>query len=148
MADSVTVRLKQLDRYRFEIDFSPGMPTLQSDEPPPLGESAGPAPSHLLAAAVGNCLSASLAFAFSKFKQDPAGLVTVATARMGRNAENRVRIVGVDVHIQLGANGGQLEHLDRILGQFEAFCTVSQSVQTGLPVQVRVTDASGTMLKG
>lgn len=147
MSDTVTVRLKQLERYRFEIDFSEGMPTLHSDEPAPLGAGSGPAPSHLLAAAIGNCLSSSLVFAFDKFKQNPAGLVTVATARMGRNAENRVRIVGVDVQIQLGANGDQLEHLDRILGQFEAFCTVTQSVQAGVPVHISVTDGSGAVLK-
>ena len=51
MSDTVTVHLKQLDRFRFEIDFAPGLPTLQSDEAPPLGTGAGPAPSHLLAAA-------------------------------------------------------------------------------------------------
>lgn len=147
MSDTVTVHLKQLDRFRFEIDFAPGLPTLQSDETPPLGTGAGPAPSHLLAAAIGNCLSASLTFAFDKFKQNPAGLTTVATARLGRNAENRLRVLGVDVQIQLGAEGTQLEHLDRILGQFEAFCTVTQSVQTGVPVHVSVADAKGVVLK-
>jgi uncharacterized OsmC-like protein len=147
MSDTVTVKLKQLDRFRFEIDFAQGMPALHSDEAPPLGTGTGPAPSHLLAAAVGNCLSASLFFAFDKFKQDPAGLTTVATARLGRNAENRLRILGVDVQIQLGAEGTQLEHLDRILGQFEAFCTVTQSVQAGVPVHVSVADAKGAVLK-
>jgi hypothetical protein len=40
-----------------------------------------------------------------------------------------------------------LDHLDRVLGQFEAFCTVTQSVGQGLPVTVSVFDADGVQLK-
>jgi hypothetical protein len=39
------------------------------------------------------------------------------------------------------------QHLDRALSQFEAFCTVTQSVSAGIPVEVQVFDAEGTRLK-
>jgi hypothetical protein len=41
----------------------------------------------------------------------------------------------------------QLEHLDRVLSQFEAFCTVTQSVGQGIPITVQVFDATGAQLK-
>jgi hypothetical protein len=40
-----------------------------------------------------------------------------------------------------------LQHLDRVLEQFEEFCTVTQSVRAGIPVTVHVIDASGAVLK-
>ncbi|HET8695649.1 MAG TPA: OsmC family peroxiredoxin, partial [Aquabacterium sp.] len=40
-----------------------------------------------------------------------------------------------------------LQHLDRVLDQFEAFCTVTQSVGQGIPVKVMVSDSEGKQLK-
>jgi len=40
-----------------------------------------------------------------------------------------------------------LQHLDRVLEQFEDFCTVTRRVRTGIPVTVHVSDANGAMLK-
>lgn len=54
------VRLDQEEDYRFRSDFGvPGIQPLIIDEPPPLGDAAGPNASRLVAAAVGHCLSAS-----------------------------------------------------------------------------------------
>lgn len=144
---AIQVTLTQRDGYRFEVDFGEGRPTLVTDEPPPLGQGAGPAPNHLLAAAVGNCLSASLHFAISKYKQDHGGIRTTSVAKVGRNERGRLRIVGIDVTLALGANGESLQHLDRILGQFEDFCTVSMSVAPAIPLTIAVVDAAGQRLK-
>ena len=65
-----SVQLRLLDGYKFEIDFGDAG-QIWSDEPPPLGGGEGPNPSRLLAAAVANCLAASLLFAVRKFKEDP-----------------------------------------------------------------------------
>jgi uncharacterized OsmC-like protein len=134
--------------YQFLIDFGAGLPTVAADEPPPLGAGAGPAPNHLLLAAVANCLSASLVFALGKFKQDPGALTATATATMGRNSSNRLRIEAIQVALALPKPGADLEHLDRVLAQFEDFCTVSMSVKQGIHIGVRVTDANGVVLKG
>ncbi len=75
MSDSTPdVSLSQHHGYQFDNHFGPGIAALRSDEPPPLGQGQGPSPVQLLAAAVGNCLTASFNFACAKYKQDPAPL--------------------------------------------------------------------------
>lgn len=148
MSDPATVTLTRQSGYQFLVDFGPAMAQLAVDEPQPLGSGAGPAPDHLLLAAVANCLSASLVFALQKFKQDPGPLKAVATATTGRNASNRLRITGVTVRLELGRPAAELEHLERVLSQFEEFCTVSMSVRQGIAIDVRVSDATGAVLKG
>ena len=66
---------------------------------------------------------------------------------MGRNAENRLRVLGMAVRLRLGVAADSLQHLDRVLAQFEGFCTVTQSVGAGIPITVGVVDASGAVLK-
>jgi len=69
------------------------------------------------------------------------------TADIGRNAQNRLRVLGLDVVLTLGVPAAKLEHLDRVLGQFEDFCTVASSVSQGVPVRIVVRDADGQQLK-
>lgn len=147
MSEPAIVTITRQSGYQFLVDFGPDMATLLSDEPAPLGTGCGPAPNHLLLAAVANCLSASLLFALQKFKQDPGALKATATPEMGRNADNRLRIVGIRVTLALGRPAAELAHLDRVLAQFEEFCTVSMSVRQGIAIQVQVQDAAGTILK-
>ncbi|MDF1483325.1 OsmC family protein [Extensimonas sp. H3M7-6] len=143
----VTVELKQQHDYRLDVDFGPGIAGLTTDEPPPLGTGLGPTPVQLLCAAVGNCLTDSLLFALRKFKQNPEPLRSSVTAEVGRNAEGRVRVLNMTAVMHLGVPAGQLEHLDRVLGQFEAFCTVTQSVGQGIPIELQVFDSTGQRLK-
>ena len=67
---------------------------------------------------------------------------------IGRNEENRMRVVGVEVTLHLGHPASAFERLERILDQFEQFCTVSQSVAAALPIQLTVLDSDGVKLKG
>ena len=113
----------------------------------PLGAGQGPSPVQLLAAAVGNCLSDSLLFALRKFKQAPEPITCDVTAEVGRNAEGRMRVLGIRAVLTLGVPGATLAHLDRVLSQFESYCTVTQSVGQGIPVSIEVFDALGIKLK-
>jgi uncharacterized OsmC-like protein len=142
-----TVQLQQQQDYRFEIRFGPGGVPLLADEPAPLGAGAGPSPVQLLAAAVGNCLSASLLFALRKFKQAPEPIRSEVRAEVGRNAEGRLRVLSMQATLTLGVPAASLDHLDRVLAGFEAYCTVTQSVAAAIPVTVQVLDASGVRLK-
>jgi len=145
--NSVTVKLNQRQDYQFDIHFDEHMPVLISDEPSPLGNGQGPSPSQLLGAAVGNCLSDSLLFAMRKFKQAPEPLSCSVDAQVGRNPQGHVRVLRLSAALRLGVAAAQLQHRDAILGQFEAFCTVTQSVGQGIPVDVQVFDALGVRLK-
>lgn len=142
-----TVSLDQQHDYRFCVRFGPGMPPLVTDEPAPLGGGAGPSPVQLLCAAVGNCLSDSLLFAFRKFRQSPEPLRCEVSAEVGRNAENRLRVLGMVARLRLGVPAASLEQVERVLGQFEAFCTVTQSVGEGIPIRTEVYDIDGMRLK-
>jgi organic hydroperoxide reductase OsmC/OhrA len=64
-----------------------------------------------------------------------------------RNEHNRLRIKHMQVDIHLGVAGAQLKQLDRALAQFEDFCVVTQSVRAAIPVDVRVLDSTGAVLK-
>jgi uncharacterized OsmC-like protein len=146
-AHTETAELAQQHDYQFEIRFGDGLAPLLSDEPAPLGAGQGPSPVQLLCAAVGNCLSASLLFALRKFKQQPEPLRCRVRADVGRNAQGRQRVLGLHATLQLGVPAAQLQHLERVLEQFEDYCTVTRSVEAGVPVALTVLDAEGAVLK-
>jgi uncharacterized OsmC-like protein len=143
----VHVQLLQKQDYQFDIQFGAGIPAVMGDEPAPLGAGLGPSPVQLLAAAVGNCLSDSLLFALRKFKQAPEPIRCDVRAEVGRNAEGRMRVLGINATLSLGVPAAELQHLDRVLDQFEAYCTVTQSVGQGIPIGIEVLDSLGTVLK-
>lgn len=143
----IQVSLEQEENYRFVAHYDDQTPDLLTDEPPPLGVSAGPSPVQLLVTAVASYLTDSLVFALNKFRQPATGLNTQASAEIGRNADNRLRVSRIQARLQLGQSADAYQHLDRILDQFEQFCTVTQSVAQGLPVELTVVDSLGTVLK-
>ena len=142
-----TVRVTQVRDYQFDIAFGTGLPVLRADEPAPLGSGTGPSPVQMLCSAVGNCLSASLLFALRKFKQAPEPISAEVSAEVGRNADNRLRVLGIDAKLSVGVPAASLEHLDRVLETFEAYCTVTQSIAQGIPVRLSVFDSTGAQLK-
>lgn len=147
MSTSVVARLTQVQDFQFDADFGDGRSPLRTDEPAPLGKGEGPSPGQLLAAAVGNCLAASLLFALRKFKQEPSPLAVESSCEVERNAQGRLRIEAINVRIRMGVEATALAHLDRVLASFEDFCTVSQSVNRGIPIAVSVYDGAGRQLK-
>ena len=143
----IHVQLRQQQDYQFQIRFGEDVPVLLADEPAPLGRGSGPSPMQLLAAAVGNCLADSLLFSLRKYKQAPEPIQCEVTAEEGRSPEGRLRVLGIKAVLSLGVPASSLAHLDRVLDQFEAFCTVTQSVRQGIPVTVEVWDSTGQKLK-
>jgi organic hydroperoxide reductase OsmC/OhrA len=145
---SFTIELVQQADFRFEARFDkPTMTPLVTDEPPPLGADAGPNPTRLLAAAVANCLAASLLFAMRKFGNQPGPLRAVATLETARNERGRWRIGRMAVDLHLGIVATDAKQLDRVLDQFEDYCVVTQSVRAAFPVDVRVLDRAGAALR-
>jgi organic hydroperoxide reductase OsmC/OhrA len=140
-----SVELEQQEGFEFRVRFDwPGVAELTLDEPEPLGRRAGPNAARLVAAAVANCLSASLVFCLrSKFKQNPGPVRAMASGRLERNERGHYRIAGIDVTLSMAEKFGDMAHQERCLEQFEDFCMVTQSIRAGIPVSVSVVDAEG-----
>ena len=147
MSETVSIRLVQRRDYQFENQFNADIPVLLADEPPPLGNGAGPSPLQLLSAAVGNCLAASLLFALRKYRLQAEPIACDVSAETGRNDQKRLRVAAMTVRLTLGVPAATLPHLDRVLATFEDFCTVTGSVRSSFPVTVSVFDAQGMQLK-
>lgn len=147
-AQNFTLRLEQQQGYEFRVKFDwPDVPELLLDEPEPLGAKRGPNAARLVAAAVANCLSASLYFCLhGKFKQAPGPIKAEVTGRLERNERGRYRMSGIDVAISLSDDAGALQYLDRCADQFEDFCIVTESIRNGTPVTVKITDAAGKLV--
>lgn len=149
MADneSITLTLTQESAFAFRVEFDgTAVPSLRVDETPPAGGGTGPDPTRLLAAAIGHCLSSSLFFALTKFRNEPGRIVTRVTAEHARNEHRRLRIGRVRVEISLPEASADYTQIDRILAEFEDFCTVTESVRAGVIVAVSVRDGSGAVV--
>jgi organic hydroperoxide reductase OsmC/OhrA len=144
-----TVNLEHLKDFEFKVRFDwDDVPELVLDEPEPLGHQRGPNAARILAAAVGNCLSASLLFCLQKSRAEPRGIKTRVTGTLARNEKGRQRIGGLQVRIDLEGPDDQVPRLERCLGLYEDFCMITESVRAGIPVGVEVYDADGQKIAG
>lgn len=137
-----SLRLQLERNYQFSVDFDDdGFPDLTVDEPPPLGDGDGPNASRLLAAAVGNCLGASLVYCLRKARVDVTDLKVRVSGTMTRSDTGRWRIGSFRVALAptIQQDVGRMR---RCLEVFEDFCIVTQSVRQGIPVDVSVTPTS------
>jgi len=134
-----TISMKQIEDFQFEVRFDKEQfAPLRMDEPEPLGRDAAPNASRVLAAAIGNCLSASLLFCTRKARVELGPVETRVRVQLGRNERGRLRIASVEVEIDPHFPPGEREKAARCLELFEDFCVVTQSVRDGIPVEVRV----------
>jgi uncharacterized OsmC-like protein len=131
--------MNRIKDFIFKVNFDiPGV-ELILDEPEPVGGNNGPSASKVLAAAIGNCLSASLLFCLQKARAEVGNIETYVTGKIRRNEKGRWRIVEVNVEIapQINLEENQSQY-ERCLDLFEDFCIVSQSVKEGIPIYVDI----------
>jgi len=134
-----TTRLERVRDYEFRVKFDlPGIPEILTDEPEPVGKSAGPNPSRLLSAAVGNCLSSSLLFCLDKARIPVNNLKATVETVTRRNEQGRWRIAALKVKLHPLLSPEDLRRSKRCLELFEDFCVVTQSVRKGIDVHVDV----------
>ncbi len=146
---TLSVTLHQEQDFQFRVSFDgTAIADLHTDESEPLGQGSGPSPALMLTTAIANCLSASLLFALRKFHNTPGPLVTTATTELIRNEHGRLRVGHVQVEVQLAEAAAAHASIERVLGQFQDFCTVTESVRHGVTVDVSVRDAEGVTLLG
>ncbi len=136
--NTFSVEIEQIENFRFDVRFAQG--SIVGDEPPPAGQGSGPHPAELLAAAVANCLMASLFFCLTKVRAATGTLRAQAEGRLARDAKGRLRVVGMEVTLAAPAA------TPRCLTLFENYCVVTESVRAGIPVSVRVVDEHGHVL--
>ena len=134
-----SVRIEQVEDFEYRVRFDKEQhQTLLLDEPEPLGKDRAPSASRILAAAVGNCLAASLLFCLRKSRIEARGMKAEARVRIVRNERGRLRIGKITVEIDPGLAEEDRERAARCVTLFEDFCVVTQSVRTGIDVKVAV----------
>lgn len=142
-ASRFAIRVEQVDGFDFRVEFDKeSFAPVMLDEPPPLGHDHAPNAARFLAAAIGNCLAASLVFCLRRSKVAANDVSADVEVEIVRNEEKRLRIGRVDVtlHTSIPANDPALASC---LGTFEDFCIVTQSVRKGIDVAVRVEGPRG-----
>lgn len=133
------ITLEQTADFEFRVRFDkPQYADLMMDEPEPLGKDAAPSAARILAAAIGNCLSASLLFCARKAKAELGPIRTRVRTEIARNEKGRLRIAGVEVEIDPQIAEAEKQKALRCLSLFEDYCVVTQSVRQGIPVKVTV----------
>jgi organic hydroperoxide reductase OsmC/OhrA len=131
---------KLKENYEFEVSFPDANgTTLTMDEPAPLGRLAGPNASRVLAAAVANCLSASLLFCLRKSKIDIKALTAEAEPSLERNKEGywRVSSLAVKIKAELPETEDTAK-TSRCQDIFEKYCVVTGAIREGIRVDVQV----------
>jgi uncharacterized OsmC-like protein len=135
-----SVSMKREEGFVFKVDFGiPDTINLIMDEPDPVGENKGPNASKVLAAAMGNCLSASLMFCLQRARAEVGDIETNVEGKLMRNENGRWRIseVNVEINPEIDLDKFQSQY-NRCMDLFEDFCIVSQSVEQGIPINVNV----------
>jgi uncharacterized OsmC-like protein len=132
------VSMKRIEGFKFEVDFGIENIGLIMDEPRPVGNNSGPTASKVLAAAMGNCLTASLLFCLQKARVEVGRINTKVNGVVRRNEKDRWRIVEITVEIIPDIPAAFDEQFDRCINLFEEFCIVSQSIKQGIPINVKV----------
>lgn len=138
------VSMKREKDFVFSVDFGLAGIDFKMDEPEPMGSDVGPNASKVLAAAMGNCLTASLLFCLNKARAEVGSIETTVEGKMRRNEKGRWRIAEINVDISpemdMEKYGSQYERCSRL---FEDFCIVSKSIEEGIPVNVQVKPRMG-----
>ncbi len=136
---SYTVIVERVENYEFRVRFdNPEFPQWALDEPSPLGDDKGPNATRVLAAAVGNCLSASLMFCLQRSKLMVDSVRTEIIPTTARNEEGRWRIQHLDVKLHIKLVEDDPKRFQRCVDIFENYCIVTASVRQGIPVNVEV----------
>ncbi|MHA1198922.1 MAG: OsmC family protein [Candidatus Heimdallarchaeaceae archaeon] len=136
-----TIKMERKDNYKFEVDFgSELIPNIVMDEPTDLegGEGKGPYASMLIAAAVGNCLSASLAFCATKKQIELLELRTVVRLKKERNEQGFWRISKIKVDLEPVVEDKENSNFLKCKDIFQNFCIASKSIEDGIPIEVNV----------
>ena len=147
MADSeeifkTKVSIELIEDLTFKLNLeNPVLPELLVDETHDVNspEALGPDPSKLLIAAVMGCLNASLAFCLKKAHIPLKGMKAQGMLTSRRNEQGFWRVSEIDVEIfpEIEIEKG-IPRMEKCLDIFHNYCTITQSVRQGIPVNVTI----------
>lgn len=138
VASTFSLHVEQVDGFEFRVKFDKEQfAPLLLDEPPPLGHDTAPNAARILAAAIGNCLSASLLFCLQRAKVAKPSVGADVDVEIVRNEARRLRVGKVNVTLRTNLPADD-PSLASCLSTFEDFCVVTQSVRQGIDVAVKV----------
>lgn len=136
----IVVSMEQVRDYEFRVRFE-NLPDLTMDGPWSMGHGAGPSPSQLLAASLGNCLCQSLLLAARKKG------IRIASVRAGvkmgveQEGPNRYRIHRAHVTMEPQFEGASPEQIRECVALCEELCAVTSSVREGIDVSLDLVPA-------
>ena len=132
------IALEQVKDYEFLVKFDDLPEALLMDAPPGVGHNAGPCPTQMLAAAVGNCLTMTLVLFARKAGLQPTHVRAAVKARLVRSENGLPRMGAIDVALDPGFAAADQARAAACLKAFESYCAVTESVRAGIDVRVAV----------
>ncbi|MCK4896829.1 MAG: OsmC family protein [Candidatus Heimdallarchaeota archaeon] len=145
MADSqrfeYELNMVKLDDYKFIVDFNEDSIAdllMDESEDVPGGKGKGPTASMLLAASIGNCLSASLYFCLTKKKNKVNELKTKVIIFRERNKEGFWKISVANVIITPDIENAEDSSVQQCIEIFRKYCVVSSSIEEGIKINVTI----------
>ena len=144
MTENITVTLTHKNDYRFEVDFNESFKGFVSDIEKPSGGSCGPAQTHMLLAAVANCLSVSFLYSLNRSGIDGGNIVTKAMLDICKR-DGVYRVGKINVAITTGKSEEEMNGLGDVLSGFENISAISRSVLEGVPIETHVFDRKGIL---
>ena len=132
------IALEQVKDYEFLVKFDDLPEALLMDAPPGVGHNAGPCPTQMLAAAVGNCLTMTLVLFARKAGLQPTHVRAAVKARLVRSENGLPRMGAIDVALEPGFVAADQARAAACLKAFESYCAVTESVRAGIDVRVAV----------
>ena len=132
----VELELKWLGELRFDLHIRGTHQFIVDDTE---GTDVAPSPVDLLLGAVSSCLASSFTFCVGKVRAELNGLKVTANAEISR-VEGYLRVTNIDVNLypQFKEEEDLKKKEDRCISIFRNYCTITESVVRGVPVNVSV----------
>lgn len=100
-------------------------------------EMLGPGPAHLLGMAILGCMSASFVFCLQKKNFTLDDLKASAVLVVRKNEKGLWRVKEINVEFDISTLDPQIQkRVEQCKKMFEQYCTITQSVIAGIPVNV------------
>ncbi len=136
------ISVEWLEDLTFKLNFeNPVLSEIFIDETHDVesAEAVGPDPSKLLLAAVMGCLNTSFAYCLKKARIPLKSMKAIGELTSKRNEEGFWRVTKLDIEVipEIEIEKG-IPRMEKCMEIFHDYCTITQSVRQGIPVNVTI----------